>query len=472
MRETGINSWHGLCDTVTCSCYISICFLLLSLHGRAEEVQPLDEVPPLEKTKIQPHYEGRLRLEYDYRSQGGEEDSDVYGYWNASASDLDDGHYDIYISGRTHSDLDGNSSPDTFQSIDDAYGVTENRILQAYVDAHDRKGNLRLILGRQYIDVADYIQVDGGQLIVYEKGDIGGRIYAGMPVSYYSSVAGNFAGGASMVGRPWTGNRSRFTYSEYYDDDAGESDRNYLIDVQQKITEEIRTRTRSSVLNDSFRYASFDLFCTPPDYESNLRIGGSRWGDFDANTYVYSPLYAQFGDQQPYTYLYTQFDYSLGTKWMLSPGISTKINDGDKSDYSNRDYTDYQMTVIYEPIKPLSLSLSLEYWDVSDGDSFVGLSGDVRYRYLKLWEISAGTAYMDYTYNSYSDFSYSINNGQTVFHDDGTVTQESPYSITYFLRMKWNIKPWLILRLQGDLEDDTAEADLSYRCRGSVEVRL
>jgi len=109
---------------------------------------------------------------------------------------------------------------------------------------------------------------------------------------------------------------------------------------------------------------------------------------------------------------------------------------------------------------------------VDGGDSFLGLSGDVRYRYRRLWEVSIGSAYVDYTYQSYSDLSYSLNGGSTVLHADGSVTQENPYTLTYFLRTKWNVSRNLVLRLQGDLEDRKDAADLSYRCRGSVEVKF
>jgi hypothetical protein len=423
--------------------------------------------------EIQPHYEGRLRLEYDYRTQGDEHDSDIYGYLYGRASDLANGLVDVYISGRAHSDLDHDSTQGgTYQSADDAHGVTENRLMQAYLDAHDRKGEKHLRLGRQYIEVADYLQLDGGQFSLFENGDIGGRVYAGRPVSYYSSTSSDFAGGLSLVGRPWKGNRSRLTYANYYADDVGKSDQNYLVDVQQEVAESVQTRTRLSVLNDAFRYASVDVYVFPMDGDMNLRIGGSRWGEFDANTIVYSPYYAQLGEEQPYTYAYAKMDYSLGPMWMISPGFSTRKTDSGDTDYSNRDYADYELIVTFEPVKSLSASLSLDYWDVANGDGFLGLSGEVRYRHKRKWEVSAGTAYMDYTYNSYSDISYSVNDGQTVFYEDGTVTEESPYALSYFLRMKWAITRRLILRLQGDVEDDDAADDLSYRCRGSVEVRL
>ena len=422
---------------------------------------------------VQPKYEGRIRMDYDYRAEGTSKDEDFYGYWYGSARDLGNGRFDFYASGREHTDLDGASQFDgTFRSLDDAKGVTEDRLLQAYGDIHDRNGSMRLRLGRQYIDVADYLQLDGGQVILFENGDLGGRAYLGRPVSYYSSVSGDLAGGLSVVGRPWKGNQTRFTYSEFYDDSIGRGDHNYFVDVQQEMTDAIRTRAQASVLNDEFRMAQLECSYAAPDGNSDLRVGASRWGQFDAKTMAYSPLYNQLGTQQPYTYLYTRLAYAFNSKWMLSPGVSYRLTDSGDQNFNNRNYSDYDLTLAYEPVKAISSSLSLQYWNVDGGDRFLGLSGEVRYRYRRLWEVSLGSAYVDYTYQSYSDLSYSLNGGSTVLHADGSVTQENPYTLTYFLRTKWKVSRNLVLRLQGELEDRKDAADLSYRCRGSVEVKF
>jgi len=412
-------------------------------------------------------------MDYDYRAEGTSKDQDLYGFWYGSARDLANGQFDFYASGRDHADLDGSSSFDgTFRSVDDAKGVTEDRLLQAYGDVHDRDGRMRLRLGRQYIDVADYLQIDGGQVTLFENGPLGGRFYFGQPVSYYTSVSGDLAGGLSLAGRPWTGNQTRFTYSEFCDDSEGQADQNYFIDFQQELSETLRTRAQMSILNDEFRMAQLDSSWFAPDGNTDLHVGVSRWGQFDAKTRAYSPLYNQLGTQQPYTYLYTRLAYAFNPRWMLSPGVSYRLADSSDQNFNNRNYGDYDLTLTYEPVKAVSSSLSVQYWDVDGGDSFLGLSGEVRYRYRRLWEVSIGSAYVDYTYQSYSDLSYSINGGSTVLHADGSVTEETPYTLTYFLRTKWNVTRRLVLRLQGDIEDRKGAEDLAFRGRGSVEVRF
>lgn len=440
-------------------------FLLIPSKGYAED-NPTSSYQ-------KPQYEGRIRMDYDYRAEGASHDSDLYEYWYGSARDLANGRFDFYVSGREHTDLDGSTTEDgTFRSVDDASGVTEQRLLQAYGDIHDRSGSMKLRLGRQYIDIADYLQLDGGQATLFENGPLGGRVYFGVPVSYYTPVSGDLAGGASILGRPWKGNQTRFTWAEYYDDSASDADQNYFVDLQQEVTDSLRTHGELSVLNDKFRMAQLEGSFFAPDGNTDLHVGGSRWGAFDAKTRAYSLYYNQLGNQQPYTYLYTRLSYALSPKWMVSPGVSARLADSGDQDYSNRDYRDYDLTLIFEPSKALSTSLSLQYWDMNGGDSFLGLSGEVRYRYRRIWEVSVGSAYVDYSYQSYSDLSYSVNGGQTVFSKDGSVSEESPYTLTYFLRTKWNVTRKLTLRLQGDVEDRKDADALSYQGRGSVEVRF
>jgi len=428
---------------------------------------------PVAPYQVTPKYEGRIRMDYDYRAEGSSHDSDLYGYWYGNGRDLANGKFDFYVSGREHVDLDGSSQYDgTYRSVDDAKGVTEERLLQAYGDIHDPKKDVSLRFGRQYIDIADYLQLDGAQATFFENGPLGGRIYGGVPVSFYTPVSGDVAGGASVVGRPWTGNQTRFTWTDYYDDSLSGNDQNFFVDLQQEVTDSVRTRGQLSVLNDKFRMVQLDGSFFAPDGNTDLHVGGSRWGEFDAKTRAYSPLYNQFGIQQPYTYLYSRLSYAISPKWMLSPGVSARLADSGNQEYSNRDYRDYDVTLTFEPTKAVSSSLSLQYWDVDGGDSFLGLSGEVRYRYRRIWEVSVGSAYVDYTYQSYSDIAYSINGGQTVFRQDGTVSQETPYTLTYFVRTKWNVTRKLILRLQGDVEDRKDAADLAFRGRGSVEVRF
>ena len=116
--------------------------------------------------------------------------------------------------------------------------------------------------------------------------------------------------------------------------------------------------------------------------------------------------------------------------------------------------------------------MSVDYWNVEDDDRFFSLSGELRYRHLRIWELTAGSAYVDFDYFTYSDFSVVTDGGSTVVTDDGVRIRVSPDAYTYYLRARWNITPHLALRLSGSLEDDSTKEDLGYRVRASFEIRL
>jgi hypothetical protein len=439
-------------------------------------VVPIEEEPAPRAimTGTRARYYARLRLGYEYRALGEDKDNDVYAYLYANARNLNKGTLDFYTSMRLRSDIDSSSqsqADDPYRSVDDSDGVTEDRVLQLYGDMHDRYKTRTLRVGRQYVDIADYIQIDGAQATLFEEGTIGGRVYAGHPVSYYSGVSGDFAGGVSVIGRPWEGNRLRLTVARYEDDSLEGTDHNYYVDLRQELTEETRVRGQVSVLNDEFRMGRFDLFHFAADGVTDLSIGGSYWGAFDAETTVYSPLYDIMGEQQPYAQAYARLTQEIVPTFLISPGASLRFVEDVDSDFSNRDYQNYDVTFIYEPDRSFSTSVAIEYWAVEDDDSFFGLTGEMRYRHQRIWEVSGGASFAQYTYDTYSDITYAVNGGQTVFYEGGTVVEESPYVYTYFIRGKWKVLRKMTLRAQFDAEDDESLDDIAYRARGSVEVR-
>lgn len=441
--------------------------------GESAVEAPADEPSP---GQIKSRLSLRIRTEYEYRKSGDYTDNDLNTRVYAQGSDLYNGRLDLYASLRFYNDLD---KPDTFSFADDPYtsvsdadGVDENRLMQLYADVHSRDKVAALRVGRQYVEIADFLHLDGAQILYNEKGALGGRVYYGQPVSYYTSVSGDEAGGISLIGRPWEGASLRATAGRYDDDSEDAADDHYFLDLRQQLTETMRARGQLSILNDEYRMGRLDTYYYSPDGVTDVSLGASYWGSFDARTRAYSPLYNALGEQDPYTYTYIRITRQIADHWYVSPGAAWRmLKDGD-STQNNRDYQKYDLALIYEPTRSLSASLSLEHWSVEDSDSFVGVSGDVRYRHGRDWEVSAGASYAEYNYDTYSDLSYSVSDGQVVFTDNGTVIEESPFVYTYFIRTKCKLGKHLTLRAQGDIEDDDTAEDLAYRFRGSVEVRF
>lgn len=429
--------------------------------------------------EVKPYFDARLRTDYEYRKQGDAKDTDLYEYLYGGGHDMLGGNLDFYASGRLHKDLDKSLelsfADNAYVSVEDTSSAADNRLLQMYFDAHDRERNMRLRAGRQYVDIADYMLLDGALTSFNENGRLGGGIYSGTPVSFYDSVSGDRAAGCYLTGRPWDGNRTRLSYAQYIAN-GGPWDYNYSFDTEQALSDSSRISGRASMLNNDFRMASLDAYFNSPDGKTDVVLGGSRWGEFTAETRAFSPIFSVLGTQQPYTYAYAKVTQEIVSKVLLSPGVAFRLVDSGDQNFGNRTYSDYNITLTYEPSRSLSSSLSLDYWNVKDSDTFLGLSGDVRYRYQRLWEVSAGAAYASYTYDTYSDISYTVNGGQTIFSENGTVATQTPEVLTYFLRAKWNISRYIALKLQATIEDDSkadlATSSMAFSGRGSVEVKF
>ncbi len=429
------------------------------------------------KEAASPAYSGSLRATYDYRGMGDYEDHDAYSYWYFRGRDLGDELVDIYTSGRFHSDLDGTTSTayDPFGSISDG-SQGDFRLLQFYVDIHNREQSMAMRYGRQYVDIADYIQLDGAQVMLFEKQAIGGRVFIGQPASDYSATDGDVFLGASLVGRPWSGNQSRATYARYRDDSKAVADDHVFLNMKQTLGDELRTHAYLSVMNNDVRMGGADLFyVSMSDYVFDAVLGVKRWGDYTADTRAYSPLSEALNGLEPYTMGYGRFTAELLPWLYLSPGAT--LREPDDENFTNRRFERYDLSFILEPTDGLSSTVALEYWDVDDDSEFFGVSGDIRYRYRKLWELSLGAAYVDYTYLQLSDQSV-FNNDEAILPElpinpqDGSRVEASPNAFTYYLRGRWSITEKAALRLSGELEDDSDEEDLSYRIRTSFEVRL
>lgn len=418
---------------------------------------------------------GRSRTVFQYRSADGEDDTDFYQYLYLRGRNLADRRLDFYVSGRLQRDLDDTSTSmadDLFASVEDTSSADENKLYQCYLEGHDKAKQVRLRAGRQYVDIAYDLHIDGAQLMLFENGKLGGRVFGGLPVSYYSSVSDDYAGGISLVGRPWNDNRTRLTYTRYHDDSEDTDDERFDLDVRQRWPEDIRSRARASMLNDDFEMAGLDLYYLPFDADFDCTLGVRWWGSSTGETRAYSPLYRVLGEREPYTYIRGSLSKGILPWLWISPGFAARLVDSDDEDAQNRNYGRYDLALAMEPSREWDASVAAEYWHVDEGDSFLGFSGEVRYRRRKAWEVSAGAGYVQYDYGQVSDYSNTIDGGDVVVTRDGTRIESSPDVYTYTLRGKWHLNEHLSLRARADVEDNSEEDDLIFRGRGSVVIRL
>lgn len=434
------------------------------------------DTPSARRSGADMHISGQSRTVYQYRSSDEDTDEDLYQYIFVRGRSLVDHQLDLYLSGRFHSDLDstGDSlADDIFTSVEDTRDADELHVYQLYVDTHTQGRLVRMRTGRQYIDVADRLHLDGIQFKFTEDRRFGGRVFFGLPVSYYSDVDHDNAAGASLVGRPWKGNQARFTYALYSDNSEDDRDFHYALDIKQRYTDAFRMRARASALDDDFHRAGVDAFYFPGDADFDCVAGIHRWGGLADKTRAYSPLTRVLGRRDPYTYAYVRV-YNRVLPWLwVSPGAAFRqlVHSSD-SDSFNREYANYDLTFTFEPCERWSISIAGEQWDVNGGDSFFDVSGEVEYKHGKVWEVSVGADYVAYDYEQFSDFSYSGDAGDIRVSSDGTTVEESPDAYTYYLRAKWNIARLLSLRIRGEIEDNSVEEDDSYGVRTSVVLKF
>ena len=162
---------------------------------------------------------------------------------------------------------------------------------------------------------------------------------------------------------------------------------------RQRVLEALRARAYLSVMNEDVRMGGLDMYYMSfADKVLDAELGVRRWGEYEAGTRAYSPLVQALGDQEPYTTGYGRMTSELLPWLFLSPGIYLRYPD--ESNETNRRYERYDLSFICEPNRTVTATVALEYWDVEDDDRFFGLTGDVRYRHDKLWEVSLGAAYL------------------------------------------------------------------------------
>lgn len=450
---------------------LSVMQLMLLTCGGAEvakeENKPQAKAEAKTETKkmtapvpLKKWYEGRAsgqsRTVFEYRTWDGEADSDFYEYLYFSDRDLFNRRLDFYISGRLHRDLDGSTpalAEDPYAGVEDISRTREDYLFQLYLEAHDPARLYTLRTGRQYIDVASGLQVDGAQFTAHEYSRLGGRIFFGLPVSYYSSVSGDWAGGLSIMGRPWARNETRLTYVRYHDSSDNADDDRYELDMNQRLDDELRGRVQVSELNSHLEIAGIDMSYDQSEGDHGCYLGVRRWGGATGESREYSPLARVLGDREPYTYLNGRVYKSILPWLYISPEVTARLVSN--TDSHNRDYMRYDLTLAFEPNDAWSASVAGEYWNVQDSDSFLGFSGEVRYRHLRRWEVSAGMGYVHYEYVQYSDYSGTIEAGDVRLYSDGTKLELSPDSYSYFLLGKWNLKKNVSITGRFEIENDS-----------------
>ncbi len=428
-----------------------------------ESLSPLKEKFNLFTENLSPlkeHFSFENRLVYQYRSLGGDIDSDIYEYWNLRGRNFLSGRLDVYFSGRLNKDLDGTSQSflsDPFVSSEDLDESWQDQIYQLYANWKDPQRRFRLKLGRQYVEDVGWLHIDGGFLRLYEKETISGSIFLGKPVSYYSSTSDDWTAGYSINVLPWHGNKTRLSYVRYQDDQASRNDDLATLDTWQRFGEQTRAHGRLSFLDDQFQMAGIDVFYIAPDGSYDVYMRLNRWGDLGNKSREYDPLTGILGNREQFTLLSVRSSFIIKPWLSISPGISSRIVDESDQDNRNRHFENYDCTFNVTPHDNWDASVSVNYWDVENSDHFFGLTGEIDYHKSKDWEVTVGTSYMAYEYH---------------FDITNYARELSPDAYTLYTNAKIKITESITLKAELELEDNSYEAEDSLRFRTSLITRL
>ncbi|HNT35717.1 MAG TPA: hypothetical protein PKH07_12045, partial [bacterium] len=263
---------------------------------------------------------------------------------------------------------------------------------------------------------------------------------------------------------------TRLTYVHYSDDRS--DDDWYLLEIWQRLTDEFRLHARTSMLDNNFQMGSIDLYYLSLNGELDVIVTASRWSGISQQSRQYSPIYQVLGDQQAFTFLSARATQSVLPWLSLSCGAAARLADDSDRQVRDRQYGTGDVTLIVQPTNQWTFSLAGEYWDVSAGDHFWGITGEVEYRPDDRWEAALGTGYLDYQYHEYSDLRYYYAFGGLQLDYDGTRTMISPDVYTCYGRLKHRLNQWTAISMRGEIENNSLEDNTAYCLRTSLDIRF
>jgi hypothetical protein len=410
------------------------------------------------------------RSTYRHRTYAyGYKDSDFYDQWYLQGRNLLGNRLDTYFSGRVDKDLDGMGSSGGASGAAGNRPGLETEIYQLYGDFHDVEDRIGLRIGRQYVEEAEGLPLDGGVLRFRLAGTWDARLLLGKVVQYDDWFEEERAFGLSLSGSLWQGNQNRLT-AVYFDRES-ESLMRYRLDVWQRISES-RIHVGGSYIDRDFENAVFDFSYFPLNGKFDASLNLSYWGAGLSKSPAYYPFYSFYGPIEPYTYGTAQVTWRVFPWLSLSPYAAARVSSGNGDAKTSSDYRRYGLTLTYSPDNIWSLSLAGDYWTKSDGERFFGVTGEVEYRPSRDFWFSLGTGYLTYRYFINEGINYASLPGDVFVSEEGTATRVTPDVYTLYGRLQYKFNDHLSIRLLGEIERDRLESDYGYGLTATLVIRF
>lgn len=415
---------------------------------------------------------GSWNSSYYFRSYDGRDDNDIYSFLSLRAQNIVKDTVDGAFSMLWHEDLNSGSPLRGIEEYDPFLDLYDNadkrfRIYTGYLDIkHVVFDDSRLRLGRQYLEEIDLAHFDGASYRFSPDDPWEITLFGGRPVTFYSSTSGEGLYGANVSYRF---NKQTRAAARYYRYDAdGFNDDLAAAEVWHLFTPELQTHAEFSLLDGNPYLFKDDLFFRVDSWD--LDILGQvihLFEDVGDHTINFNPYFPLLYSYEPFTYGSVLFTKGLGEYVSLNAGFDFRVTDENLNpvaQYSNRDYVRGTLGAEFYPTKQLTVSVNGEYWSVDEDDRFAGVSGEVEYKPVKEWTLTAGAEYGEYVQEYMDEFLF-------LFGDE-RVFRITPDVVTYYARVKWQPTSKIYTAARFEVEDSDYDRDNWYAFRLQVGVNF
>ena len=318
-----------------------------------------------------------LTTRYQLKTTAYNSDSDLYQYLRGRLGDmaLGDGKVDINFNMRVGGDFVrplGQYEFDMFyDSLDVERGPSDAayRLYTATVVFDNVVKNAKFTLGRYYLDYTDTLKLDGA-LINYGNDKYKGYIFYGLPVSFYTSLNTQAAGGGIDLNFD-SGTRLRID-GKYLIEDSNTDTDTYIIKARldQKIklgaVGSMNLHALGTVMNEVF-FAEAGLLGTI--YPSQTTFTAKVKGQFNSNTQYVNPVVSDYdlvlGHQEPYVMFNAKIYQGIMQYVAVGASVEGKFNQ--IQSYGQRDYIRVGGNVDFFGFIPNNyLSFTVDWFDVDE----------------------------------------------------------------------------------------------------------
>ena len=330
-------------------------------------------------------------------------------------------------------------------------GQNQFRVYYAYVDV-TKIEHLDVRLGRQYLDEAEGFNltgVDGIYSVPWKHLRVG--LFAGQPVSYYSTVGGDDrAGGLTWSLRPGDQDQLRGSWI-HLEEPTVDSD---VVTLSYR-----RAFTLGSNLYVTARTLDFDVF--------NEVVGGSwnvGWGDLlltgsyrrqedtlDSTSRYFGGLTTIIGPTHPYQLMTVGMSRPFGGLATLGVGFTRRALLQGGENAGNQEFDRYfaDLFLTEQALHGFNASANFSRW-TTDTDSSSTLAGSFGRHFGDHLQVDLGTYYAKYDL-------------ERTFDTLDEVPRERYDVRTYYLRADWRVRKSYRVRLDLDRTIDSTTEDAYYQ---------